>query len=285
MKIGVTAAFSHRTEPGYIVQAVQLYESAGFHSIWVPEHVVFFADYDSKYPYSDSGRIPGEPDGVLDPFTALTYIAAHTKRIRLGTGICLVPQRQPIYTAKMVADLDYLSNGRVDFGVGIGWLREEFEVLQMDFDQRNRRCLEYIEAIRALWQPGLASYQGETLNITPCYLNPKPLQPLLPIYFGGESNAALKRVATHGDGWYGFNLGPEKLAERLQRLDQLLQEADRSRADVKIYVGPNTQPVTPETVAAYRELGVDQLLLPVMAGSLDKLKARIDKARAQTDMN
>ncbi|MGI9324776.1 MAG: LLM class F420-dependent oxidoreductase [Pseudomonadales bacterium] len=285
MKIGVTAAFSHRTEPGYIAQAVRLYETAGFHSIWVPEHVVFFADYDSKYPYSDSGRIPGEPDGVLDPFTALTYIAAHTDKIRLGTGICLVPQRQPIYTAKMVADLDYLSNGRVDFGVGIGWLREEFDVLQMDFDKRNRRCLEYIEAIRALWQPGLSSYQGETLNITPCHLNPKPVQQLPPVYFGGESNAALRRVATHGDGWYGFNLSPEKLAERLQRLDQLLQEANRSRADVKIYVGPNTQPVTPETVAAYRELGVEQLLLPVMAGSLDKLKARIDKARAQTDMN
>ncbi len=124
MKIGVTIAFSQHTPVGYIAEAAQLVESLGFHSLWVPEHVLFFPEYASRYPYSDDGRIPGNPEGVLDPFSALTFIAAHTTTLRLGTGICLVPQRQPVYTAKMVADLDYLSGGRDDFGVAsAGWPR------------------------------------------------------------------------------------------------------------------------------------------------------------------
>ena len=124
MEISVAMAFSQHTAAGFIKDAVQLVEAKGVHGIWVPEHVLFFPEYASTYPYSDNGRIPGNPEGILDPFTALTFIAAHTQRVRLGTGICLVPQRQPVYTAKMVADVDYLSGGRVDFGVGIGWLKE-----------------------------------------------------------------------------------------------------------------------------------------------------------------
>ena len=122
MKIGAAMAFNQYTSAEFIRDAVQLVEAKGIHSIWFPEHVLFFPDYASTYPYSDSGRIPGEPEGLLDPFTAMTFVASHTKKVRLGTGICLVPQRQPVYTAKMVADVDFLSQGRVDFGVGIGWL-------------------------------------------------------------------------------------------------------------------------------------------------------------------
>ena len=106
--------------------------------------------------------MPGDPEGLLDPFSALTFIAAHTERVRLGTGICLVPQRQPVYTAKMVSDLDYLSGGRVDFGVGIGWLKEEFENLGMDFSTRAARTEEYLLAMKALWSDGVAEFSGET---------------------------------------------------------------------------------------------------------------------------
>ncbi|MCZ6458240.1 MAG: LLM class flavin-dependent oxidoreductase, partial [Gammaproteobacteria bacterium] len=120
MHVGVAMAFNHLVSPEFIGAAARRMEAVGFQTLWVPEHVLFFPDYASEYPYSGDGKIPGNPEGVLDPFAALTYIAAHTTTIRLGTGICLVPQRQPVYTAKAVADLDYLSGGRVDFGVGIG---------------------------------------------------------------------------------------------------------------------------------------------------------------------
>ncbi len=283
MKIGATMAFSHLTEPGFIVEAAQLVESAGFHSVWLPEHVLLFAEYASHYPYSQDGKIPGNPEGVLDPFAGLTFIAAQTSTIRLGTGICLVPQRQPVYTAKAVADLDYLSGGRVDFGVGIGWLKEEFDNLQMDFKTRASRCLEYIEVMKALWAPGLSSYRGETYRLRNCHFYPKPVQsPHPPIFFGGESDAALKRVVSHGDGWYGFDLDPGQLEQRLQRLGQLAEEKNRDVSELRIFVGPSTKPINSESVAQYRDLGVEQLIVPLMAGNIDRLARRVDNMLEST---
>jgi probable F420-dependent oxidoreductase len=285
MNIGAVMAFNHLLSPDFMIDAVRAVEAAGFNSVWLPEHVMFFPDYDSEYPYSGDGRIPGNPEGVLDPFTALTYIAAATDRIRLGTGICLVPQRQPVYTAKMVADLDYLSAGRVDFGVGIGWLREEFDNLQMDFKTRARRCIEYLEVMQALWAPGLSSYQGETISLEPCHFNPKPIQqPHPPIFFGGESDPALRRVVSHGQGWYGMNMSPEKLSQRLTRLAEFAADASRPISEIRIFVCPSTHPVTTETVAQYAELGVEQLIVPVMAGNLDKLRTRMERMMAVTGL-
>lgn len=285
MKIGVTLSFSHITPVPFIAEAARLVEGSGVHSLWVPEHVLFFPNYASKYPYADDGRVPGDPEGVLDPFTALTFVAAHTSRVRLGTGICLVPQRQPVYTAKMVADLDYLSAGRVDFGIGIGWLKEEFDALGMDFATRAKRCDEYIDAMKALWADGArgatSSFAGATLTIADCHFNPKPVQkPHPPIFVGGESDAALKRVARYGDGWYGFDMTPAALRERLQRLDALLAESGRSRNDVAVYVCPNRHRVTPESFAEYRDAGVDQLILPVFARTTPDLERRLDRVLA-----
>ena len=278
MKVGVAMAFNQHTNPERIIEASKAVEDAGFHSMWAPEHVVFFSAYESSYPYSSSGRIPGEPDGLLDPFTALTFVAAHTSKLRLGTGICLVPQRQPIYTAKMVADLDFLSGGRVDFGVGVGWLQEEFEALGVPFERRGARTADAIDAIKALWAPGEASYEGEFYRFDACHFNPKPVQsPHPPIFFGGESRAALKRVATHGDGWYGYDLDPAGVSEKLSELDGLLAEQGRKRDDLQIFVGPNSHPVNQETVAQYRDLGVEQLVVPMAASRADKLKPRIER--------
>ena len=279
MQIGVTMGFSHHTPPAHIAKAARLVEEMGIHSLWVPEHVLFFPDYASTYPYSGNGRIPGDPEGVLDPFSALTFIAANTERVRLGTGICLVPQRQPVYTAKMVADLDYLSAGRVDFGVGIGWLKEEFDNLQMSFADRAARCNEYVDTMRALWAPGLSEFSGPTVELAPCHFNPKPVQqggrhvgP--PVYFGGESKPALRRVAQRGDGWYGFNLTPEELTERLVVLDELLAQEGRSRDEIRIIVCPNAKPFTAESLAQYAEAGVDEVLTGLAGSTLDKIKAR-----------
>jgi probable F420-dependent oxidoreductase len=278
MKIGVTMAFSQHTPVDYIADAARHVETLGFHSLWVPEHVLFFPEYASRYPYSDDGRIPGNPEGVLDPFSALTFVAAHTTTLRLGTGICLVPQRQPVYTAKMVADLDYLSGGRVDFGVGIGWLAEEFAALQMNFSTRAKRTAEYIGAMKALWSSGVTHFSGETVEIVDCHFNPKPVQqPHPPILFGGESDAALRRVATLGDGWYGFDLDPDGVASHLERLDAVLDEHGRSRADISVYIGPNRHRVTPEMVDSYRALGVDQLIVGLFATDIDTLARRAER--------
>jgi probable F420-dependent oxidoreductase len=277
MKISVAMAFNEHTSVGLIKDSVQMVEAKGVHGIWVPEHVLFYPEYASTYPYAEDGRIPGNPEGLLDPFTALTFIAAHTERVRLGTGICLVPQRQPVYTAKMVADLDYLSGGRVDFGVGIGWLKEEFESLGMDFSTRASRTEEYILAMRALWSKGISEFSGKTVHLAPCHFNPKPVQkPYPPIIFGGESDPALRRVARLGDGWYGYDLTPEALIQRLPGLDAALAASGRSRRDIQLIVGPNRHPVNPETIAAYAAAGTDQLVVPVFAGSLEKLASRLD---------
>lgn len=283
MKIGVAMAFSQHTPAEFIRDAVQLVEAKGVHAIWVPEHVLFFPDYASTYPYSDTGRIPGDPVGLLDPFTALTFIAAHTRKVRLATGICLVPQRQPVYTAKMVADVDYLSGGRVDFGVGVGWLKEEFDNLGADFAARGRLCDEYIEVMKALWSEGVTQFNGATVELGACHFNPKPVQtPHPPIYFGGESNAALRRVATHGNGWYGYDLTPQALAERLPGLDEALAAEGRSRDDITLIVGPNRHPVTAGTVSEYRAQGVDQLVVPLFASSIEKMALRVDALLEET---
>lgn len=275
MKLSVAMAFSQHTPVSFIQEAAQAVEAAGVWGIWVPEHVLFFADYASTYPYSDNGRIPGEPEGLLDPFTAMTFLAAHTSRVRLGTGICLVPQRQPVYTAKMVADVDYLSGGRVDFGVGIGWLKEEFDNLGADFSQRAALCDEYIDVMKALWQPGLTEFSGPTVQLSPCHFNPKPLQtPHPPIYFGGESQAAMRRVAQRGQGWYGYNLSPAQLADKLTQLDKHLAAAGRSRDDIQLIVGPNQHPVNEQTVKEYAALGVQQLVVPLFARTAEKLSQR-----------
>lgn len=281
MKISVAMAFNEYTPPAFIKRAVQLAETKGVYGIWVPEHVLFFPDYASTYPYSDSGRMPGDPEGLLDPFTALTFIAAHTERVRLGTGICLVPQRQPVYTAKMVADLDYLSGGRVDFGVGIGWLKEEFESLGMDFASRAPRTEEYLLAMRALWSDGLAEFSGQTLTLKPCHFNPKPVQrPYPPIIFGGESDPAMRRVARLGDGWYGYDLTPAELGARLLKLDGAMAVAGRRRSEIQIIVGPNRHPVNPQTLAEYAAEGADQIVVPVFASNMAKLEQRLDALMA-----
>ncbi len=278
MKIGVISGFGAGATPELIAATGRVAEERGFHSIWAPEHVVFFPEYASRYPYSGDGKIPGNPDGVLEPFVALTYLAAHTKRVRLGTGICLVPQRNPIYTAKQVADLDFLSGGRFDFGVGIGWLREEFQALGVPWERRAERTREYLGLMKSLWTERISHYKGELATLPDCLQHPKPVQrPHPPIHFGGESDAALKRVAELGQGWYGFNLAPDALPERLARLDASLAVVGRSRKDVTITISPYLRGLADGAVSRYRELGVDQLVLPLAARDEAGLERALDR--------
>jgi len=208
----------------------------------------------------------------------LTYLAAKTRTIRLGTAVCLVPQRNPVYTAKSVVTADWLSGGRVDFGVGIGWLREEFEVLDAPFPGRADRTREYLAVMHACWRDDVSTYQGEHYTLPACRMYPKPIQqPNPPVYFGGETDAALRRVADLGDGWIGFNHLPDSAGASVQRLDRFLADAGRSRADVDVAVGSYLQPVQPSHLPAYRDAGVDQLVLTAFAADPAGIREAIGK--------
>ena len=279
MKIGLMPPFaSPIATPEFISRSARAAEAAGFHSLWAPEHVVLFDEYASRYPYSDDGRVGvSGTGGVLDPFQALTFVAAVTSTIRVGTGIVLVPQRNPVYTAKAVSTLDWLSGGRLDFGVGIGWLREEFEALQVPWKDRAGRTADYLEVMRRLWTDEVSAFEGTHYTLRPARQYPKPLQqPHPPIYFGGESDAALKRTAAIGQGWYGFNLDPESARERLSVLDGYLAENGRKRSDIRILVCPNRRRATPEMVEAFNELGVDEVIIIAGARTPEDMERRIE---------
>jgi probable F420-dependent oxidoreductase len=279
MDIGLFAPLGNGNASAEILRALgREAEDRGFESIWVAEHVVLFDDYSSRYPYAADGRFPAGGDaGLLEPFTALTYLAAVTDRIRLGSGICLVPQRNPVYTAKQVVDLDCLSGGRVDFGVGVGWLREEFEAVGVPFAQRGARTDEYLQVMRSLWTDEVSSFAGEHYTLPSCRMYPKPVQrPHPPIHVGGESMAAMRRAARHGDGWYSFNRLPHQLDEPLQRLDAMLAEEGRSREDLQLTVSPYFHPVDAAAVEAYRARGVDRLVVLCLAFDVDGLRTQLD---------
>lgn len=280
MKIGVFVplAGDPAALPGILRTAAETAERCGFHSLWFAEHVVLFDEHRSRYPYSESGEFPirGE-GGLVEPFVAIAYAAAVTSRIRLGTGICLLPQRSPLYTAKQVADCDVLSGGRLDFGVGIGWLREEFDALGMDFDDRAERCREAIAALRSLWTEDVSSHDGHLIRFPPLRMYPKPVQrPHPPIVFGGESDAALRRTADLGQGWYGFNLLPDAAAERIARLSGMLERRGRRASEVEASVCPYLQPGgrDVEALRAYAEAGVDQVIH--LVGGRDPQRVRDD---------
>jgi probable F420-dependent oxidoreductase len=210
--------------PDVIADVARAAERTGVATLWAAEHVVLFDRYGSAYPYSPTGAFPlGAEADWLDPFIALTFAAAHTSRIRLATGICLVPEHNPLILAKQVASLDRVAGGRFALGVGIGWSAEEFQALGIPFERRAARTRESIEVMRKLWSPGVASHHGEFVRFENAGSFPKPVQGArVPVIFGGESEAALRRVAEYGDGWYGFNLDPAGAADKIARLGQLL---------------------------------------------------------------
>jgi probable F420-dependent oxidoreductase len=253
-------------------------EQRGVGTIWVGEHVVLFDEYASSYPYAEDGRIPAPPgSGLLEPLTTLSFLAAHTTTVRLGTAMVLLPQRNPVYTAKEVGTLDWLSNGRVDFGVGVGWLEEEFDAVNVPWPQRGKRTDEYLEVLNTLWCDETSAYEGEFYSLNPCSMFPKPVQqPHPPIHIGGESHAALRRVARAAQGWHTFNRPPEGLAEPLAALDGLLAEQGRSREDVTITACPYFQPLDADIAGRYAEAGADAVAALFLAFTADDVRKGLD---------
>lgn len=279
MQVGLFAPLANPwATPEYLSTLASGAEERGFSSIWVAEHIVLFDDYASKYPYAADGRIPaGGENGIFEPFTSLAFLAAESSTIRLGTGICLVPQRNPVYTAKEVAAVDWLSRGRFDFGVGVGWLAEEFQAVDAPFDRRGDRCREYLEVMKSLWHDDPSEYHGEFYQLPSCRHFPKPIQqPNPPIHFGGETDAALRRVADLGQGWYGFGRAPESVPERVAKLEKLLTERGRSRADVTVSICPYLLGVDRDSALRYRDTGIDQLIVMAFAGTPGDLLSTLD---------
>ena len=263
MKIGFFAVgIGATTEPVALRAAATAAERLGFATLWAPEHVVLVEEYASQYPYSD-GRFPGPPDiPIADPFATLAYVAACTSTIRLGTGICLVPEHNPLILAKTAATLDRLSGGRFILGAGVGWLAEEFHALGVPFERRGARTREYIEVMRKLWREPSSSHSGEFVRFSGVLSYPKPAGGrAVPVWFGGESDAALRRVAAYGDGWIGFKVGPGGAADKVRRIEELLKAGGRRRSDVTLAVSPYTEPIVPDDLKRYRDAGIDEVAL------------------------
>ena len=279
MKIGVFVTAGHPgSDRAYLEAAGRAAEAHGFHSLWVAEHVVLFDEYESSYPYAEDGKFPGGGDvGIVDPLVGLTYLAAVTDRVRLGTGICLVPQRNPVYTAKHVADLDVLSGGRVDFGIGIGWLKEEFDALNVPFEQRGKRTDEYLQILRSLWTEETSSFDGDLYTLPPARMYPKPVQAPLPVHVGGESKAAMRRAARYGQGWYTFNRLPDELPAALAQLDEALAAEGRTRGEgFSVSLSPYFRSIEPGMLEAYAAAGVDRLIVLCLAFGPDDLVPSLD---------
>lgn len=281
MKIGVFATFmSPIATPEMIAGFARRAEDAGLDSLWMGEHVVLFDEMEFPYPGSRDGRIPvPEHGGMLDTVATFGYVANATSRIRLGTGVCLIAQRNPIYTAKEFATLDWLSSGRMDFGVGVGWCKEEVLACGYQWENRGDRADEFLALTRSLWTQPVTNYQGKHFKVAGARLDPKPVQqPHIPIIVGGHSKHGLRRAAEFGSGWYGFALDPKQTGAILQQLDAALAAVGRSREGFEIVITPTH--MDEETLDAYAALGVDRLVLQLGSQRPHKLEQRLPELEA-----
>ncbi|HUF33860.1 MAG TPA: LLM class F420-dependent oxidoreductase [Acidimicrobiales bacterium] len=256
------------------VAMAQAAEEAGFESLWTVEHVVVPAGYESPYPYSTSGRMPGpETSPIPDPFIWLAYVAAATSTIHLGTGITILPQRNPLVTAKAVATLDRMSGGRVELGVGAGWLEEEFRALGVPFEQRGARLDEYIGALRALWSEERPSYHGEFVDFTDCFCQPQPIDGRVPIHIGGHTNRAARRAGELGDGFFPGSADPELLAGLLGTMRKVAAEHDRDADAIEVTTGGLPDVAAVERMA---EMGIHRVVVPPMAFDADGIRRQLE---------
>jgi probable F420-dependent oxidoreductase len=247
-------------------------EEAGFESLWTVEHVVVPADYRSPYPYSPDGRMPAPDDTPLpDPLVWLAFAAAVTSRIKLGTGIAILPQRNALIAAKEVATVDRLSGGRVLLGVGAGWLKEEFEALGVPFERRGQRLDEHIGAMRALWAGERASYDGELVHFSDCTMSPRPARQV-PIHIGGHSEAAARRAGRIGDGFFPGTTDPEHLAHVLDVMRRAAEEAGRDPHAIEITTGG---PLDADGIKHLGDLGVDRVTIPPLSFDPDELRRNL----------
>ena len=294
---------------GALRALAQAAEGLGFDSVWVSDHLVIPAQITSPYPYSPDGAFRLRPQApYLEPLTVLTYLAACTQTIRLGTHVLILPYRHPILTAKVVATLDHLSGGRVDLGVGVGWMEEEFQALGHDyFARRGAVTDEQIRVLKALWTEELPAFAGQFYTFPPLGAHPHPVQqPHPPIWVGGHSRAAIRRAARLGDGWLPIGarppatLPPPELAAAVELLRTEAAQAGRDPAALPVCfstsvtltdgtgpAGADRPPFhgRPEDIAAdlaaYRAVGVSRFVLGFGPGPAAEIEARLRRFSEQ----
>ncbi|MEM7252247.1 MAG: LLM class F420-dependent oxidoreductase [Pseudomonadota bacterium] len=247
-------------------QVVVAAENAGFDTVFCIEHVVIPSEYESVYPYGADGRFPGGPSAVLpDPLIWMTYAAAHTQRIHFMTGVMILPLRNPLVLAKQLATMDVMSSGRMELGIGVGWLREEFDALGIEFSRRGRRTDEHIKAMRAVWSQDDVAFDGEFVSFRGVNVNPKPARPI-PIAVGGHSRRAAERAGQLGNGYFPAIGRQVDLPDLFAIAKRAATDAGRDPSELEFTAGcPDVFGDDPlGAVAARADMGVDRIAVPAM---------------------
>ena len=274
MKLGLfNINMGRQASPAAMTRAAQAAEAAGLESLWAGEHVVL---PDPQVP--PSPMAPQDP--ALDPLVGLTYAAAVTDRIRLATGIVIMPQRNPVVLAKQIASLDVLSGGRFTFGIGVGYLEPEFRAIGANFPERGAVTDDFLDAMHSLWYDEHPEHHSPHIDFAGVDAHPRPVQQPIPIVVGGHTPAAYRRAVSRGHGWYGFAMTPETAADSIDGLRTAAGQVDRPEAlgTLEITVTPRGR-LTPETAAAFAELGVDRVVV-IPNPKDDEVQPSIDSALA-----
>ena len=262
--------------PDFLPDFARMNEEAGIESLWTVEHVVVPDGYQSRYPYSADGKMPGpENSPIPDPILPLVYAAAFTSKIKLGTGILILPQRHPFYVAKEIASLDILSRGRAILGIGIGWLQEEFDALGIEFGSRAARTREAVAALRSLWKADAEAFDGKFYNWGPMHSNPTPVQDPMPIVMGGHTDIAAKRAARYCDGFFPVIGDAAQLEHLLGVLRAECDKLGRNPDEIEISVGAGVANV--DMVKRFEDMGVARVAIAPAGFDKGSLEAGLAK--------
>ena len=267
MEVGVTIPHTGRyASPAWVREYCTAAEQLGFDSVWGVDHLVMPQHTDSEYTL---GRKPARIDddavsGLLSPnyemMTTLTWVAGFTDRVKLGTAVAVLPIRNPVHNARALATLDIYSGGRVVYGVGVGWLREEAEAMGMPWDRRGARSEEHIALMRALWcaDGELVEFHGEFHDLPPMDPEPRPVQRPIPILIGGHSDIALERAGRIGDGWIAAQMSPERVVDHWPRVRESAERNGRDPASLQLFTSTpvRSDRSLADLLAQYREIGV-----------------------------
>jgi probable F420-dependent oxidoreductase len=280
MEFGLAFASSIAFHQDDALELCRRAAGAGFTSLWGGEHVVLPSSIESRYPYTADGRIPAVPETPIpDPLIWLAFAAAAAPGLTLGTCILILPQRNPLVLAKELATLDRLSGGRVELGIGIGWLREEFDALGVPWEHRGARTDEYVAAMRRLWEAPEVEFHGRFVDFAPVTCSPRPISGRIPIVVGGDTDAAIARAVRLADGWYPGESDPDGLRPLVDRFRAACDAAGRDPAEIRLHV--NLAPAadaaaTHERIGRLAELGVSRVMVPAFVfagpGGLDRME-------------